>query len=77
MIIYNSNLHLNQKNKVMKNYEEIENLQSRISASLADELAGLTTPWIECNDCFRFNILLHVIRKLNKLVKTKIYCKII
>ena len=78
MIIYNSNLHLNQKLKGMKNYEEIENLQSRISASLADELAGLTES-VGLNAMTVSDLTgiprPTVIRKLNKLVKTKFIVK--
>ena len=78
MIIYNSNLHLNQKLKGMKNYEEIENLQSRISANLADELAGLTES-IGLNAMTVSDLTgiprPTVIRKLNKLVKTKFIVK--
>ena len=78
MIIYNSNLHLNQKLKGMKNYEEIENLQSRISASLADELAALTES-IGLNAMTVSDLTgiprPTVIRKLNKLVKTKFIVK--
>ena len=78
MIIYNSNLHLNQKLKGMKNYEEIENLQSRISASLADELAGLTES-VGLNAMTVSDLTgiprPTVIRKLNKLVKNKFIVK--
>lgn len=78
MIIYNSNLHLNQKLKGMKNYEEIENLQSRISASLADELAALTES-VGLNAMTVSDLTgiprPTVIRKLNKLVKTKFIVK--